>query len=140
MKNKILIVIMCGVLLCNVTGCKKNDNKSELQNEETFINKTTLTDGRTVYYTFNILYNGKYLNEALIYNEITMDEFIGNLNFITDLNDGGSKLYGYSKENKLFGDKDFYTLVCNSYVGIKDIFIAKNTNSLTNMCIEKTDN
>ena len=60
----------------------KNDNKLELKSEETFINKITLSDVRNVYSIFDTLYNSKYLSEALIYNEITIDEFICNLNFI----------------------------------------------------------
>ena len=55
------------------------------------------------------------------------------------MNDGGSKLYKYNKVNKLFGNKDFYVIICNSTDGIKDIFVAKNINSLNDKCTIKTN-
>lgn len=61
------------------------------------------------------------------------------MNFESDVNDGGSKLYKYNKVNNVFGNKDFYVIVCNSTDGIKDIFVAKNINSLNDKCNIKTN-
>lgn len=138
MKKKILGILFCGILLIELTGCKTDNNQS-FKNNETFMNGTTLVDGRHISFTFDVPYNDGYLSEALLYNRITIDEFINKLDFESDVNDGGSKLYKYNKVNKLFGNKDFYVIVCNSTDGIKDIFVAKNINSLNDKCTIKTN-
>ena len=138
MKKKIFSIMLCGILLIGLTGCKNNDNQ-ELKNSEKFMSGTTLDDGRHVSFTFDVPYKDGYLANALLYNEITIDEFISQLKFESDANDGGSKLYKYNKVNNVFGNKDFYVIVCNSTDGIKDIFVAKNISSLNDKCTIKTN-
>lgn len=99
----------------------------------------TFDDGRYITFTFDVPYYDGYLSEAFLDDSIKLDDFINKLEFVSALNDGGSKLYMYNKVNEMFGDEDFYTLVCNSYAGIKDIFVAKNIDSLTDKCIIKID-
>lgn len=138
MKKKLLGMLFCGILLLGLTGCKNENNQSFKINEK-FLNGTTLNDGRHISFTFDVPYNDGYLSDALLYNRITIDEFINELDFESDANDGGSKLYKYNKANKVFGNKYFYVIVCNSLDGIKDIFVAKNINSLNDKCTIKTD-
>jgi len=138
MKNKLLVIIIYCILILGISGCK-NNNTELSKNNETFIIGHTLDDERLISFTFDVPYNNGYLSEAIIHNEITIDEFISRLNLISSMNDGGSKLYKYNKVNKVFGNKDFYVIVCNSYAGIKDIFVAKNINSLNDKCTIKID-
>ena len=135
--KKILFIVIC---LLMITGCSEqelNDNTTEIK--ETFNIKYTFADGRNIYFAFNIPYNNNYLHEALRNGEITFDEFINKLKYASVSNEGGSKLYKYNKDDKIFGDEEFYTIVCNSYMGIKDIFVAKNISSLTNKCVIDTN-
>ena len=135
--KKILFIVIC---LLIITGCGKQeliDNTTEIK--ETFNIKHTFDDGRNIYFAFNIPYSNNYLHEAFANNEITLDEFINRLEFASDSNDGGSKLYKYNKDDKIFGDEEFYTIACNSYMNIKDIFVAKNISSLTNKCVTDTE-
>lgn len=135
--KKILFIIIC---LLMITGCSKQEleeNTTEIK--EIFNIKHTFDDGRNIYFAFNIPYNNYYLHEAFGNNEITFDEFINKLKHISGSNDGGSNLYKYNKDDKIFGDEEFYTIVCNSYMGIKDIFVAKNTGSLINKCVTDTN-
>ena len=137
--NKILKILLCITILYTLTSCNKEASDiSENENiiNESFDTKIELQNGRTISSTFDIPYNNSYLFESLKNNEITIDEYINKLTFISGANDGGSKLYKYSSIDKIFGDYDFYTIVCNSYNGIKDIFISKNINSLTNICVK----
>lgn len=141
MKKKLLGILFFGILLISMTGCNgqelTNNNTTEIK--ETFNIKHTLDDGRNIYFAFNIPYNNNYLHEAFANNEITLDEFINKLDFVSGSNDGGSKLYKYNKDDKIFGDEDFYTIACNSYMNIKDIFVAENVSSLTNKCVTDTE-
>lgn len=136
--KKILGIIMCGILILGIAGCEKEDNLSDKRNES-FLLGHTLDDGRHISFTFDVPYKDSYLSEALIYDQIKVEEFINELDFVSLSNDGGSKLYKYNKSKELFGKKDFYVMVCNSYAGIKDIFVAKNTQSLSDKCIIKID-
>ena len=109
--NKILFII---ILLLLITGCDKQelaDNTTEIK--ETFNFKYTLDDGRNIYFSFNIPYNNNYLHEAFGNNEITFDEFIVKLKYASGSNDGGSRLYKYNKDDKIFGEEEFYTIVFN---------------------------
>jgi len=132
--KKILFIVICLLMLI---GCNDqeltNDNTTEIK--ELFNIKHTIDDGRNIYFAFNIPYNSYYLHEAFKNDEIALEEFINKLEFVSGANDGGSKLYKYNKDNKIFGDEEFYTIVCNSYMGIKDIFVGKNISSLTNKCV-----
>lgn len=142
MKNKLLGILLCGILILGITGC--DDNSGSLSNDDNLnVNKEkfrighTLSDGRVTHFTFDVPYNEGYLSEALMHDKISIDEFINKLEFASGMNDGGSKLYRYNSSKKTFGNNDFYVLVCNSYAGIKDIFVAKHIESLTGKCIIK---
>lgn len=136
MKNKILVIFVCGVLTLGITGCVDEDNSS-LVSDESFAIGHTLDDGRVIHFTFDVPYNNGYLTDALRNDEMTVTDFINRLDFVSLSNDGGSKLYKYNSYNKVFGKDNFYVLMCNSYDNIKDIFVAKNTNTLSNKCIIK---
>lgn len=136
MIKKILKILICGIIVLEFTGCNSQNNQISKSNEK-FMLGHTLDDGRLISFTFDVPYYDSYLHDAFAHNKITIDDFISKLDFVSDLNDGGSKLYKYSSAKNIFGNKDFYTIVCNSYDGIKDIFVAKNINSLTDKCIIK---
>lgn len=138
MKKRLLGILICGIMILVITGCEDKDNEL-FKSNELFLLGHTLNDGRQINFTFNVPYYDSYLHDALIDDEITIDSFISKLEFVSDMNDGGSKLYKYNRSEEVFGKKNFYVLVCNSYDGIKDIFVAKNTNSLANKCIIKID-
>lgn len=145
MKNKIVNLILCGILIFSISGCNSKENKEtdEPSNKELFLIGNTLDDGRIISFTFDVPYlknnNESYVSEALINNEITIDEFIKELNYVESIKDGGSKLYQYNKNKKLFGTENFYVMVCNSLDNVKDIFVAKNKDILHNICTLKID-
>ena len=112
-----------------------NGNESNLENkEEKFMIGTTLDDGRLIHFTFDVPYNSDSLNQALTSKKISLNEFIHQLNYQGMLNDGGSKLYKYNKNQNTFGNEDFYVMVCNSIDNINDIYIAKKIESLNDKC------
>ena len=143
MKKELLGILFGAILLFGLAGCDKQDLSVNDPNEdnvmETFDIRYKLSDGRIISFAFNVPYNSSYLHRTFENNEITIDEFINRLELISDVNDGGSKLYKYNNDDKIFGNEDFYTLVCNSYMNIKDIFVAKNIDSLTNKCVTNVD-
>lgn len=127
--RKILLFIISLIL---VTGCNDvNDNKQET---EKFLIGHTLEDGRIIHFTFDVPYNNTYISEALSSNEITIDEFINNLEYLDSYNDGGSKIYQYNKDKKIYGKENFYVISCNSLDNIKDIYVAKYKESLSGVC------
>lgn len=135
-KIKIFIMLLCCIFVLN--GCNKQDLLEDDVRED-FNNSYILNDGRIIFFTFDVLYNDSSLYELFVHNEITIDDFINKLDFTSDMNDGGSKLYKYNRNNKIFGNDDFYVLVCNSYMNIDDIFVSKNISSLTNKCVTNID-
>lgn len=144
MKNKLLKILICGILFIGITGCVDNEgkqNEKQLKKEK-FIIGHTLDDGRGIHFTFDVPYNDDSLSLALANNEISIDDFINRLDYIDTLNDGGSKLYKYNKNKelaKVFGNDDFYTIVCNSVDNIKDIYVAKYIENLNDKCTIKID-
>lgn len=135
-KIKKFIMLLCCIFVLN--GCNKQDLLEDDVRED-FNNSYILNDGRIISFTFDVLYNDSSLYELFVHNEITIDEFINKLDFTSDMNDGGSKLYKYNNDNKIFGKEDFYVLVCNSYMNIDDVFIVKNISNLTNKCVTNID-
>lgn len=139
--KKILILLICSILLINITGC--SDTKEELLEEqveqEKFMIGNTLEDGKIIHFTFDIPYNNDYLSTALSNKEISLEDFINKLDYVDSLNDGGSKLYKYNEYKKTFGDTSFYAIVCNSLDNINDIYVAKYRENLNDKCSLKID-
>lgn len=132
--KKIIIVIFC---LLMFTGCKNNDIE-KLENEK-FLIGHTLEDGRGIHFSFDVPYKDTYVSDALLYNEITIDEFINSLEYIGIYRDGGSKLYKYDKKNNIYGNENFFVVLCNSLDNVKDIYVAKNKESLSGICSNHID-
>lgn len=118
-----------GLLICLVllTGCtSKLDSKIEItdNNKDTIIklqDKSFITK-------YNVLYNGKDLKEALESKEITIEDFINNMQEVSTANDGGSKLYKATDKNKNL----YYVVACNTKAGDKDIYLSKDENVIDN--------
>lgn len=144
MKKTIFTILICGVLVLGLTGCKnekmqKNNNDSQ---KELFMLGLTLNDGRHVSFSFEVPYindSNSSLFDALTYKRITVDDFLNKLDYVETLRDGGSKIYQYDKAKREFGNEDFYAISCNSLDNIKDIYIAKNKESLNGKCSVKID-
>lgn len=134
MNKKILLLASIGVLFA---GCAIV--KDEVPKNEEYNHGITLTDGRVVHSTFDVRYNNDYLSKLLSDEKINIDDFISKLNYVDELKDGGSKLYKYDDSLKFSGISSYYVLSCNSLDGIKDIFIAKNRDNLSDMCTLKID-
>ena len=96
MKKNLLGIFFCGILLFGLSGCK-NENNHLFKINEKFMNGTTLNDGRHVSFTFDVPYNDGYLSEALLYNEITIDEFVNKLKKRTILLDSGRIVKDYKE-------------------------------------------
>lgn len=98
-------------------------------------------DGRQLMLTLDVPYceglKCKDLGNSLMMGELSLGEFIKNLDYIEDLKDGGSMLYYYNKTRNVFGYNNFYVAVCNSKDGIKDIFVSQKKDNLNNKCILK---
>lgn len=146
MKNKLLKIILSIFIIIIFTGCNTTENNlNENLQEDKFMLGTTLDNDRLIQFTFDVPYNIDFsqneesLHEALLYEKISLDEFINQLTYITMANDGGSKIYKYDKNKKIFGDNDFYVLECNSYDNKNDIYIAKYLDTLNDKCITKID-
>lgn len=144
MKNTILKIYISIALITIITGCNAEENKlNETHQDEKFMLGTTLDNGKLIHFTYDVPYNVHLssnegsLHQALLYGDISLDEFINQLTYITMVNDGGSKLYKYDKNKKVFGDSDFYVLVCNSYDNQNNLYVAKYQDSLNDKCITK---
>lgn len=145
MKNKIINLFLCGIIILNITGCNSKNDKidKEQDDKELFLIGNTLDDGRVIFFTFDVPYikgnNESYVSEALINHEITIDDFIKELDYVESVKDGGSKLYQYNKNKKIFGTESFYVMVCNSLDNVRNIFVAKNNDILHSICTIKID-
>lgn len=143
MKKKLLLI---PIFLLFLTGCKKQTILSFEGQElnSSFIEIFELSDGRKVYSTFaeNYYLDGDTkieLSEALENEYITVDDIIAKMEYHDALNDGGSIIYKYSKDDNNLANRDFYLASCNSYEGnggITDIFIG-NDMSISENCTKK---
>lgn len=79
------------------------------------------------------------LGVSLMNNELSLGDFISNLNYLSDIQDDGYMLYYYDKKKKVYGDENFYVAICNSKDNTNDIFIVQNKNTLVGKCILKYD-
>lgn len=79
----------------------------------------------------------KGLGDSLMMEELSLGDFIKNLEYLEDLKDGGSILYYYNKTKRVFVFNNFYVAICNSRDGIKDIFISQKKDNLNDKCILK---
>ena len=125
----ILVLIIFKIIVSN-----KNDTGWEniLKNnyqKESFMIGHTLNDGRVIHFTFNVPYivdnENSYVAESLSNSKLTIDDFMLGLDYVDIWMDGGSKIYKYNKNKKIYGNEEFYVVQCNSIDGIKDIYVAK---------------
>lgn len=136
MKINLLKILICIICLIGITGC--NTKKEEQVEKEKFMIGHTLDDGRVISFTFDVPYKDNGLSLAFSNNEITIDDFINELEYVATLRDGGSKIYKYNKNKKIFGNENFYTIVCNN-LEINDIYVAKQKENVIDKCSIKID-
>ena len=98
-----------GLLICLalLTGCT---SKLESKIEITDNNKETVIElqDKSFITKYNVLYNGKDIKEALENKEITIEDFINNMQEVSTANDGGSKLYKATDKNKKLYKINYY--------------------------------
>lgn len=137
MKDGLLKLLLCGFVLVMGSSCAiKNE---EDYSEEKFMIGNTLDDGRVIHFAFDVPYGENGLSSALSDKDITIEEFIDKLDYISTLRDGGSNIYKYNRINKEFGTENFYVIECNSLDNIKDIYVAKYKKNLEDKCTIKID-
>lgn len=134
-----IIVLICitilALLLCNnkeiylhIGNIMPNDMNSKIY---------TISSEKNVYSYFDnvkIEYNKKEftLSEALENKTISIDDILKKNNKVDSLNDGGTKIY-YFKKNNMF-NKDFLIVDCNSLSGNKNIYIMENFDFKNSVC------
>lgn len=117
-----------------------NSNKTTNNSKKKYIMSYPFDDGRCIHFAFDVPYNNDSLEMAFLNKKMTLDEFISRLDYIGTLRDGGSKIYKYNKDKKIFGNDEFYATICNSVDNTKDIYVAKDINSLNDKCSIKLSN
>ncbi|MCH5167052.1 MAG: hypothetical protein J1F35_04080 [Erysipelotrichales bacterium] len=136
MKKKILIILLCFLCL-GLTACGKKEVVEH--QEEKFLFGTTLDDGRLINFAIDVPYNGNSLNDSLLNNEISVEDFVNKLEYTATYKDGGSTLYKYNKIDNEFGNEPFYVIVCNTLDRNRNIYVAKYKENLINICSTKID-
>lgn len=141
MKKVLFYLIICSILVSG-TGCSKKVEKVFNPQQELFMLGLTLDDGRHVSFSFEVPYlrsSSSNLFGAFMNGEITVEVFLKQLNYVDTLRDGGSTIYHYDKNQKEFGNEDFYAISCNTIDYNQDIYIAKKKENLMNKCSIKID-
>ena len=143
-----IILIVLLLVVFNIITIDKEDsgwqnipeNNSE---KETYMLGATVDDGRVIHFTFDVPYiygaTNSYVMTEITNNKLSIEEFVSNLSLIDNLKDGGSQIYKYNKNKKIYGNDDFYVIKCNSIDGIKDVYVAKYRESLNDKCSVKID-
>lgn len=141
-----IILIILLLVVFNIIISDKGDNGDDgwenipenNSQKETYMLGATVDDGRVIHFTFDVPYiygdiNSYVMNE-ITNNNLTIEKFISNLSLIANLKDGGSKIYKYNKNKKIYGNDEFYVIQCNSIDGIKDVYVAKYRENLNDKC------
>ena len=127
---------LIGILLLLLIGCSTNNKNTQ---EEHYMIGHTFDNNKVIHLAFDIPYNTESLSAAFSNQELTLNDFINKLDYIDTLKDGGSKIYKYNKINRIFGEKDFYVIVCNSFDDDHNIYVAEYKESLNDKCSIKID-
>ena len=130
--KKVINFLICLMLIIGIAGC--GNKRMEQTENEKFTTVNTLDDGRKIYFALDIPYRDSNLSMSFTNNDISVDEFLNKLEYIDTWKDGGSKVYKYNKSNEVFGNDNFYVVACNSMDNIKDIYVAKHLESLSDLC------
>ncbi len=141
MKKVLFHLIICSILISG-TGCRKKVEKVSNSQQELFMLGLTLDDGRHVSFSFEVPYlhsSSSNLFDAFMNEEITVGDFLKQLNYVDTLRDGGSIIYHYDENQQEFGNEDFYVISCNTIDHNQDIYIAKEKETLINKCSIKID-
>lgn len=136
---KKILFIFAALLLFN--GCGSNNIKEEKPKEmkQDDYKLYTMDDERTIFFLYDV---PDYSNEGIISKvrvemnskKIRFTDFINNLEYNSTQKDGTSKIFKYEKSKELYGDIDFYVLVCDTKDGIDDVYITNEKESLTEKC------
>lgn len=139
----ILVLIIFKIIVSNKNDAGWEDILKNNYEKESFMISHTLNDGRVIHFTFNVPYivdnENSYVAESLSNSKLTIDDFMLGLDYVDIWMDGGSKIYKYNKNKKIYGNEEFYVVQCNSIDGIKDIYVAKYRESLNDKCSIKID-
>lgn len=136
---KKILFIFAVLLLFN--GCELNTVKEEKpkENKQDVYKLYTIDDERTIFFLYDV---PDYSNEGIISKvriemnskKIRFTDFISHLEHNSTQKDGTSKIFKYEKSKELYGDVDFYVLVCDTKDGIDDVYITKEKEELTGKC------
>ena len=132
--KKILLAILISSLLF-MSGCSNNDFTLTLDQagEEYYIYNGTSSSG-VIYTNFgeikvNFEDETIDLSEALDKNKITMLDIMNKVGFSTELNDGGSLVYQYEKDDD-FANVEFTIVDCHG----TDRIVIGNTPDVADRC------
>lgn len=139
MRIKKMIIFIFFIIV--LTGCEKNVNQN-FDYELVFSDKKSTNnyaliyeykDGRKIYSEFsNIKFkkNDNIFNLAIALdkNIIAIDDIIVKLDYKMEANDGGSKIYSYTKKGNGFSNVDFVIIECKTLNGNRDIIIGSSEN------------
>lgn len=132
--KKILITILIGSLLF-MSGCSNNDFTLTLnQDSDNYYSYYTLSDNTDIYTNFgeikvNFEDETIELSEALNENKITMLDIMNKVGYSTELNDGGSLVYQYEKDDD-FANVEFTIIDCYN----TDRIVIGNTSDVADRC------
>lgn len=135
MKKIIIGILICSGFILGITRCGTERQQENIKDK--YVYAHTFNDGRIIHFTFDVPYNNDSLINAFSSSNILLDNFIEKLEYIVTFRDGGSKLYRYDKSDMIFGDEEFYIVVCNTVDNNKDIYVSKYKDNLIDNCSMK---
>ena len=132
--KKILFAILISSLLF-MSGCSNNDFTLTLnQDSDDYYSYYTLSDNTDIYTNFgeikvNFEDETIDLSEALDKNKITMLDIMNKVGYSDGLNDGGSLVYQYEKDDD-FANVEFTIVDCHG----TDRIVIGNTSDVGDRC------
>lgn len=104
---------------------------------EEFKETYSINSNQSISFTFRVPYiknkSHKFVNDLFLEDDFNLTDFISNLNKVKKLPFDESILYKYNPQDKIYGNEEFYAIVCKNDKN-NNVYVAKEKDNVYDTC------